>query len=218
MLFPTVLALTILKHDKILPILSPTDSLESFYAPYIAISQSCVSFPAVDIHGAVSGGLAPSGLIDGECSDSQGQLYARSGTFGDFFGIMYALYSPKDQDSDYIFPQGQRHVWVSAMIWFPKDVIDMPVAVTYYDEERYRTTTDFTMDDTHVKLTKTFRSLLVSTRDHWFKMPKCVIRWDDLPVASRVSLNTYNWGKRTSQQCPFNDIEFTSRMMQNLPL
>lgn len=57
-------------------------------------------------------GLNPTGAINGGCSSSGGQVYARTFWIYGRFGIYYTWYFPKDQIA--LGPAGHRHDWVGS--------------------------------------------------------------------------------------------------------
>ena len=63
-----------------------------------------------------SGGLKPTGAINGDCSSSKGQVYVRTTECGGRRAIMYAWYMPKDQVIAGV-ENGHRHDWESTVVW-----------------------------------------------------------------------------------------------------
>lgn len=64
-----------------------------------------------------SGGLEPSGPINGDCGSSKGQVYLRSTKCGGRRAIMYAWYMPKDQIVAGVENIKHRHDWESVVVW-----------------------------------------------------------------------------------------------------
>lgn len=125
-LLASVLCQTIeyLPHTDFSPIKSPLGGVYDYYAlyrPSLKVVDGCVPFPAVGTYTA-SRGLRLGGAMNGLCSSSPGQVYARHRNFQkeQVRGIMYAYYFPKDQALDGI-KAGHRHDWEEAVIWVSWD-------------------------------------------------------------------------------------------------
>ncbi|KAG9251503.1 necrosis inducing protein [Emericellopsis atlantica] len=86
------------------------------FKPFLDVDTGCVPFPAVDKDGNISGGLKAAGDISGQCSESEGQLYARGRNHDGKFAIMYAWYFPKDQ-AVHGGGAGHRHDWEDVVVW-----------------------------------------------------------------------------------------------------
>lgn len=88
----------VIDHDKIVALTQDASDAELKWQPYLKTDgHSCVPFPAVDVDGAVSGGLFPGGPVDGDCESNTGQAYVRwkpvaSTDHGETIAYMYAWY------------------------------------------------------------------------------------------------------------------------------
>ncbi|RVL59627.1 hypothetical protein CN138_35845, partial [Sinorhizobium meliloti] len=110
-------AAEVIDHDKVQGFPDSTSGFLKTFQPFLKVYHGCVPFPAVDADGNVSGGLKPSGAMNGHCSRSIGQVYVRAAIFGDRCGIMYAWYYPKEMNVDGPGNMGHRSGWQNIVVW-----------------------------------------------------------------------------------------------------
>ncbi|KAF9734804.1 hypothetical protein PMIN03_002418 [Paraphaeosphaeria minitans] len=109
------------------------------YQPYLFVETGCVPFPAVNSNGELNSGLEASGAMNGKCSKSPGQVYARATTHKNRYAIMYAWYFPKDQNVDGPANLGHRHDWENVVVWLSGKTSGARVTgVSYSAHGKYR--------------------------------------------------------------------------------
>nr|WP_315857392.1 NPP1 family protein [Rhizobium leguminosarum] len=204
----------VLDHDKVQGFPeSSADSLLKTFQPFLKVFTGCVPFPAVDAAGNVSGGLKPSGAMDGHCSKSTGQVYGRAQMFRGQCANMYAWYFPKEQPIDGPVNGGHRHGWQNIIVWTEAcDSHSEVLAVSYSNHGHYKRYTSphkqYTsphMEGTHplVAYNSSFlNGSLSRTRAPGGMQP--AISWFDLTSEARRTLETYDFG----QEVPFNDHNY----------
>ncbi|KAF2010784.1 25 kDa protein elicitor [Aaosphaeria arxii CBS 175.79] len=111
-----------LGHDKIKPMGEAVGGgdgavLYKKFQPTLKVQGGCVPFPAVDKDGNVSKGLKATGLHNGKCSKSTGQIYCRGHNIDGKFAILYAWYMPKDAFS-------HRHDFEYIVVWLSSNKKD----------------------------------------------------------------------------------------------
>nr|AUD40035.1 Nep1-like protein Pc109174 [Phytophthora capsici] len=124
----TVLGATI-GHDKVQPFAQPdpvtvSEKAAVKYKPQLQISDSCVSFPAVNAAGEITGGLKGTKGTDG-CTEAPlgSQVYGRSTWYQDKWAMMFAWYFPKN------FWGGgakSRHLWANMVLWIDNPALETP--------------------------------------------------------------------------------------------
>nr|AUD40039.1 Nep1-like protein Pc553546 [Phytophthora capsici] len=113
-------------HDQVKPFPQPepvtiSEKAAVKYKPQLEIGDGCVSFPAVNAAGEITGGLK--GTKDTEaCTEAPlgSQVYGRSTWFQDKWAMMYSWYFPKNFCA---YKAAGRHDWANVVIW-----IDNPAA------------------------------------------------------------------------------------------
>ncbi|KAH8671547.1 necrosis inducing protein-domain-containing protein [Xylariales sp. PMI_506] len=186
--------------------------------PYLYVVDGCVPFPAVDAEGDTSGGLAPTGATDGGCSSSTGQVYARAGTYDDYFAIMYSWYMPKDEPNELegdLGIAGHRYDWENAVVVLSAEDIDamlVGIAASYHGD--YVTCTGSGCDDYLSGSNPLIEYYSVADiLDHSLGFTTTVggmqplIAWENLTVAAQEALTDKDWG---SAIVPFLDSDFDS--------
>lgn len=116
----------IIGHDQVkyIPENVPANSDQYRFQPLLTIGEGCDIYPAVDAMGQVSGGLAITGAVNGQCSGSIGQTYVRVGTYGGLKAIMYAWFFPKKQETVFFANKGHRYQWYNAVVWLEETSFD----------------------------------------------------------------------------------------------
>ncbi|MQU79466.1 necrosis-inducing protein [Sinorhizobium medicae] len=204
-------AADVIDHDKVRGLPDSTSGLLKTFQPYLKVIRGCVPFPAVDADGSVSGGLKPSGRVNGGCSRSRGQIYVRAGEFNGQCAIMYSWFFPKDQNLDWPVAGGSRYDWQSVIVWLTRCDSEAQVeAVSYWSNVRWRweVTPQPHMHGTHplVKYYRQAGGYHFSLADTWAlggKQP--AVSWSDLTEEARETLDTYFFG---DVAVPFNRYHF----------
>ncbi|EGZ18517.1 necrosis inducing-like protein NPP1 type [Phytophthora sojae] len=118
-------------HDKVQPFAQPepvtvSEKTAVKFKPSLHIVDGCHPYPAVNAAGETSAGLKGSGRIDGKCKGSAlgSQVYGRAIWYKDLWAIVYGWYFPKDK-VDFL-NKGQRHKWVSAVVWLDNPAVETP--------------------------------------------------------------------------------------------
>eukprot|EP00644_Phytophthora_capsici_P019559 jgi/Phyca11/133546/e_gw1.547.4.1 len=119
----------IIDHDKVQPFAQPvpvtiSEKAADKYKPQLEIYGSCVSFPAVNAAGDITGGLKGSEGTDGCTKAPLGsQVYGRSAWYQDKWAMMFAWYFPKN------FWEGRpksRHLWANMVLWLDNPALETP--------------------------------------------------------------------------------------------
>nr|WP_246767427.1 NPP1 family protein [Rhizobium leguminosarum] len=200
-------AADVLDHDKVQGFPdSSADSLLKTFQPFLKVFTGCVPFPAVDAAGNVSGGLKPSGAMEGHCSKNTGQVYGRAEMFKGLCANMYAWYFPKEQPIDGPGNWGHRHGWQNIIVWTEDCDSDSGVlAVSYSNRGHYKRDTSPHMEGTHPLVT--YNSSFINESLSRSRAPggmQSAISWFDLTSEARRTLETYDFG----QEVPFNDHNY----------
>ncbi|KAJ5885954.1 uncharacterized protein N7473_008628 [Penicillium subrubescens] len=182
------------------------------YKPHLYVQNGCVPFPAVDASGNTNAGLKTTGASNGDCSSSTGQVYVRGTTYGDYYGLMYAWYMPKDEPSTGL---GHRHDWEGVIVWLSSSsstTASNVVAVCPSAHGGWDCSTDgYTLDGTS-PLIKYFSIWPV---DHQCGLTSTVggtqplIAWESLPTVAQDALDTTDFGDAI---VPFIDAHFTTNL------
>ncbi|EGZ04472.1 hypothetical protein PHYSODRAFT_423056, partial [Phytophthora sojae] len=120
-------------HDKVQPFAQPepvtvSEKTAVKFKPSLQIDGGCHPYPAVNAAGETSAGLKGSGPDDGKCKGSGlgSQVYGRAIWYKDLWAIVYGWYFPKDKGFGGILAKGQRHKWVSAVVWLDNPAVETP--------------------------------------------------------------------------------------------
>eukprot|EP00644_Phytophthora_capsici_P014831 jgi/Phyca11/10715/fgenesh1_pm.PHYCAscaffold_53_\ len=105
-------------HDQVKPFAQPepvtiSEKAAVKYKPQLNIGAGCVSFPAVNAAGEITGGLK--GTKDTEaCTEAPlgSQVYGRSAWYQDKWAMMYAWYFPKNFCA---YKAAGRHDWANVV-------------------------------------------------------------------------------------------------------
>ncbi|CAG8958334.1 hypothetical protein HYFRA_00000691 [Hymenoscyphus fraxineus] len=189
-----------------------TGAVYRAYQPFLKVNNGCVPFPAVNSKGDTSGGLKPSGLSNGGCSKSTGQVYVRQGGANGRTALMYSWYFPKDSPSTEL---GHRHDWESVVVWLSSSTATNKENILAVCPSAHG---GFTCAKSGYNLSGT--SPLIKYESVWpvnhalglstvrgGQQP--LVAWDSLPAAARTSLNNANFG---DANVPFKDSNFNSNL------
>ncbi|KAL3658913.1 hypothetical protein V7S43_016054 [Phytophthora oleae] len=158
------------------------------------IVDGCVSFPAVNGGGDVSGGLK--GSAGNSACDSAplgSQVYGRAGWYNDKWVIMYAWYFPK---GFFMGVSSRRYDWASAAAPAPDfGILDgvTPLLYRSISEVSGQPMLDY------------------SSRTGDFQP---LIMWEQLTDAARETLNTFDFGDAV---VPVNDANFEEKLKKTWP-
>ncbi|KAL9087778.1 MAG: hypothetical protein Q9159_003461 [Coniocarpon cinnabarinum] len=193
----------------------PNSNLGNLYLrfkPHLYVANGCVPFPAVDAEGNVSGGLNPTGPTNGDCASSTGQIYTRSGAYGDAYGIMYSWFMPKDEPENGI---GHRYDWENIVVWIDNPNVAAPkllgVAASAHGDYQANTSPSLTGTSPLIEYISYFPI------DHQLAFTSTVggqqplVAWENLTTAARNTLNSFDFG---SGVVPFKDSNFNDDLAQ----
>ncbi|OWZ08291.1 hypothetical protein PHMEG_00019192 [Phytophthora megakarya] len=117
-------------HDKVEPLPQPepvtvAEKAAVKFKPQLRTSpKACVSFPAVNAAGEVTGGLKGTNGNDAcESAPLGSQIYGRAGWYEDKWAMMFSWYFPKRFARD--LPQG-RHDWKNVVVWIDNPDFETP--------------------------------------------------------------------------------------------
>ncbi|KAL3656651.1 hypothetical protein V7S43_018430 [Phytophthora oleae] len=116
-------------HDQVQPFAQPdpvtiSEKVAVKYKPQLLIAGGCVSFPAVNAAGEITGGLKGTKETDA-CTEAPlgSQVYGRSTWYQDKWAMMFAWYFPKN------FWGGgaqSRHNWANMVLWLDNPALETP--------------------------------------------------------------------------------------------
>ncbi|KUF86374.1 NPP1 protein [Phytophthora nicotianae] len=135
-------------HDKVEPLPQPeavtvSEKAAIKFKPQLYIPEMvCVSYPAVNAAGEVTGGLKGTNGNDACKYAPQGsQVYGRAGWYKDLWAIMYAWYFPK---GFWLLSPSRRHDWKSVVVWIDDPTLETPkivgVSMSKSDSRYHKTT------------------------------------------------------------------------------
>ncbi|EEY65046.1 NPP1-like protein [Phytophthora infestans T30-4] len=120
---------TMIDHDKVQPFAQPnpvtiSEKAAVKFKPQLHIERGCVSFPAVNAAGELTGGLKGTGGTGGCTKAPLGsQIYGRSAWYQDKWAMLFAWYFPKGFSSS---DHSIRHYWSSMVLWLDNPALDAP--------------------------------------------------------------------------------------------
>ncbi|KAG4042351.1 hypothetical protein PC123_g22158 [Phytophthora cactorum] len=187
-------------HDKIEPFPQPepvtiSEKTAIKFKPQLYTSEiACVSYPAVNAAGEVTGGLKGTNGNDAcKYAPKGSQVYGRAGWYKDMWAIMYAWYFPKGFWLD--FPT-RRHDWKSVVVWIDNLDLETPKIV------------GVSMSKSDTKYYKELKT--------WDGEYQDLIMWEQLTDAARVALNdSKNFGRA---EVPFSDEHYEDHLDKAWPL
>eukprot|EP00644_Phytophthora_capsici_P000912 jgi/Phyca11/59113/gw1.16.133.1 len=119
----------IVDHDKVQPFAQPdpvtiAEKVAVKYKPQLRITDGCVSFPAVNAAGGITGGLKGTKGTDACTKAPLGsQVYGRSAWYQDKWAMMFAWYFPKNFGND---GSRSRHLWSNMVLWLDNPALEAP--------------------------------------------------------------------------------------------
>ncbi|OWY94768.1 hypothetical protein PHMEG_00035412 [Phytophthora megakarya] len=229
-------------HDKIEPFPQPepvtvSEKAAIKFKPQLYTSESvCVSFPAVNVAGEVTGGLKGTNGNDAcKYAPKGSQVYGRAGWYKDMWAIMYAWYFPKG--FSYFGYPSRRHDWQSVVVWIDNPDLETPKIVgvslsksdtKYYKELKmwpsyfvgYRTEgrrfnrTYIYGSNTSLRFEHSFDPDMDFAP--WDGEYQDLIMWEQLTDAARAALNDgKNFG---DAEVPFSDEHYEVHLDKAWPL
>ncbi|RMZ68577.1 necrosis inducing [Pyrenophora seminiperda CCB06] len=174
-----------------------TGQLMLKYKPFLKVFNGCVPFPAVNAAGDTSGGLDKTGGSNSGCSSSPGQVYARAGTYGGFYAIMYSWYMPKDSPATGL---GHRHDWENIVVWLSSASTTATLrGVAISAHGKYQKDTSPSLSGTRPEIGYIsyfpLDHQLIATSTLGGQQP--VIAWDSMTPAARAAIENTDFGDAT---------------------
>ncbi|KAF2756363.1 NPP1-domain-containing protein [Pseudovirgaria hyperparasitica] len=215
--FPLTLeSRAVIAHDAVVPFAQTvpsgtTGTLYLKYKPFLKIFNGCVPFPAVQANGDTGGGLATTGVSDGDCSSSTGQVYSRATSFAGRYAIMYSWYMPKDSPSSGL---GHRHEWENIVVWLSaasETATTLSFAVSAHGNYDVSASPSYSGARPLVGYRSVFpvNHQMVFTSDVGGEQP--LVAWESLTTAARTALTDTDFGDAT---VPFKDSTFTVNLQK----
>lgn len=193
---------------------------------HLYVTNGCVPYPAVDAAGDVryasitlalilsytltltSGGLAPTGGTNSDCSSSTGQIYARAASYGGNYAIIYAWFMPKDEPEDGV---GHRYDWEGTIVWLDSTQTKLLGLATsaHGDWDTQSPATSISGTSPLIEYVSYF------PLDHQTAFTSTVggtqplVAWESLTAAAKATLQTFDFG---SANVPFNDNNFENNL------
>ncbi|ETO81260.1 hypothetical protein F444_04395 [Phytophthora nicotianae P1976] len=231
-------------HDKIEPIPQPepvtiSQKAAIKFKPQLYTSEiACVSFPAVNAAGEVTGGLKGTNGNDAcKYAPKGSQVYGRAGWYKDLWAIMYTWYFPKGFWMD--FPT-RRHDWKNVVVWIDNPDLETPkivgVSMSKSDKKYFKETkiwasnfAGYRMEGRRYHRTYIYGSNTSLRFQYqidlgspymnfawWDGEYQDLIMWEQLTDVARVALNdSKNFGKA---EVPFSDEHFEDHLDKAWPL
>ncbi|KAJ9620458.1 hypothetical protein H2203_007664 [Taxawa tesnikishii (nom. ined.)] len=204
---------TVIDHDAVVGFAQTVPSgtegtLYLKYKPHLYVTNGCVPYPAVDAAGDVSGGLAPTGGTNSDCSSSTGQIYARAASYGGNYAIIYAWFMPKDEPEDGV---GHRYDWEGTIVWLDSTQTKLLGLATsaHGDWDTQSPATSISGTSPLIEYVSYF------PLDHQTAFTSTVggtqplVAWESLTAAAKATLQTFDFG---SANVPFNDNNFENNL------
>ena len=161
-----------------------------------------------------SGGLLTTGPSNGDCDNSNGQVYTRGGksNITDAYALMYSWYFPKDNPSQAL---GHRHDWEGVIVWISDPSSTSPdnvVAVCPSGHGGWDCSTDEYSLSGSASLIKYYNVWPVNhqcglTSTKGGQQP--LVAWESLPSVSRAALETTDFG---SANVPFKNANWQDNL------
>ena len=223
-------------HDQVEVLPENISPIQKLYKPVLGVGKhACFPYSAVDSAGDWSGGLKPTGKVQGSCEDpTKGQVYVRDGWHESHYAIMYNWYFPKEEGRRYQWKiykwAGNRHDVQSYVVFLSTDQIkdaELVKACVSDSDSTYRcySPVPASIYATAERLTACY-VLRQNPAAHrlmpWDGFGKCdgwdpttlvdapAIDWNKLTAAAKVTLNSDPYHPRTS--IPVNNVHFDTHL------
>ncbi|KAK6082049.1 necrosis inducing protein [Seiridium cupressi] len=188
------------------------------YKPFLYRANGCVPYPAVDAEANTNEGLSPTGDPAGDCTDSTGQIYARSEANNGAFAIMYAWYWPKDEPSELegSLGIGHRHDWESVVVWLSEESTSatvLGVAASAHGDFNAEDASDVTFSGNGALIEYSSNGIT----DHSLGFTTTVgdqqplVAWESLDSTVQSALAETDWG---DANVPFIDANFENNLAE----
>ncbi|OWZ19575.1 hypothetical protein PHMEG_0006156 [Phytophthora megakarya] len=223
-------------HDKIEPFPQPepvtvSEKAAIKFKPQLEIYEAvCVSFPAVNAAGQVTGGLKGTNGNDAcKYAPKGSQVYGRSGWYKDLWAMMYAWYFPKA--FSWLGSPTRRHDWQSVVVWIDNPAVENPkivgVSMSRDDGKYFKELTmspsyfvGYRTEGGRFNRTYIYGSNTSLRFEHrfdpdmdfapWDGEYQNLIMWEQLTDAARTALNDgKNFGK---SEVPFSDEHYQNHL------
>ncbi|GMF11019.1 unnamed protein product [Phytophthora lilii] len=191
------------------------------YKPQLHITNGCHAYPVVNDIGQTSGGLQASGKPSGKCKGSGwgSQVYGRSTRYSGTWAIMYAWYFPKDLLSTRL---GHHRDCEHDVVYIDNpDIVNSRIlavsASSHSGYSKHVSPTAESMDGINVKIIYESHWPINHELDTTSKTGdfQDLILWHQLTDASRLALNTTDFGKAN---VPMNDDNFLPKLDKAWPI
>lgn len=218
---PVALAFTVIAHDQVQPIGASASALEKYYQPLLYVTdKGCVPYPAVDVAGDVSGGLAASGSPNGSCTSSVGQIYSRYTTYDNMCAVMYSWFMPKDMPPSGI--GGHRYEWEGIIVWLSSCDVGASIIKINYSEHgswsvsssppTWTGTTGYASQGVHPLVVYHAPDFFLDHHPdptHTIGGTQPLVGWSFLPAPALEAINNFNFSAATP---PLRDSTFTGNL------
>ncbi|MCF9045828.1 NPP1 family protein [Acinetobacter nectaris] len=199
----------VIPHDQVIGFPDKIQGYYKTFQPQLKVFDGCVPFPAVDAAGNVSGGLEPSGAMNGHCSASTGQVYVNQASYKGECAVMYSWFFPKDQNVDGPGNRGHRYDWENIVVWLSSCSDNARInAISYSAHGKYDKDTNPALDGTHPLVAYQRNPIPLDhslTKTYYHGGYQNGVSWWGLSPQARTTLDTYNFGKAN---VPFNSNNF----------
>lgn len=187
-------------HNAISPLQFGADETTERFLPRLEIDSGCRPYTAVDEDGNYNAGLQDSGSESGECTaQNKQQVYTRSKQVNaNTYAIMYAYYFPKD--NGFFIPSiGHRHDWEHTVVFVSNlnEANEAIIGAAYsaHGDVSSTRSPNKAGDQVYVSygyngsVTHSLEEGSGGTNDRHI-----LISWDNLPSASKTTLNNQSFG------------------------
>ena len=139
-------------------------------------------------------------------------MYSRAGTHNGNYGLMYAVFLPRQQQKTWLFPKGHRFSWQTAVLWTYSENDPRPYAIRYTNDGAWETSFSWaTSIDGHPVIGSKYNTLFTDVGGNQGKQLP-LVEWQDIPPPAQASLENMRWGDRGDQYVRFNQQQFDSAM------
>ncbi|POM66780.1 Hypothetical protein PHPALM_17303 [Phytophthora palmivora] len=245
-LFATLVicATATVNHDEIKPIPQPepvtiSEKNAIKFKPQLYVPEIvCVSYPAVNAAGEVTGGLKGTNGNDAcKYAPFGSQVYGRAGWYKNLWAIMYAWYFPK---GFWMGSPSRRHDWKNVVVWIDNPDVETPkivgVSMSKSDTKYYKTVKTWPSDFAGYRMEgrRYHRTYIYGSNTSlrfeynlgfatpyldfapWDGEYQDLIMWEQLSNATRAALNDDKNFKRA--EVPFSDEHYEDHLDKAWPL